>query len=83
MKANVMSPYCAPGILMVTKTLPEIARILLQELDTDLDAMRVKTRKREIVAKRQRMIYLLDWYGFGCSELGRFFFTITPPCFIR
>ena len=73
MKASIMNPYVAPGILIVTKALPEIARILLHELDTNLDTMCAKTRKREVVSKRQAMIYLLNWYGFGYSELGRFF----------
>lgn len=73
MKAKTMNPYVAPKVLIQKKSIYETATILLNELRTDLITMRSRSRKRELVSKRQAMIFLMRWYGFKFHELGRFF----------
>ena len=66
--------YVAPGMIIKKLELIHVACILMTECNTDLQKLRSKSRIREIVALRQKISYLLHWYGFGLSEIARLFY---------
>ena len=60
METKTLNPYVAPGVLITKKPINETAAILLDELRTNLPAMRTRAREREVVSKRQTLMYLLS-----------------------
>jgi len=68
-----LNPYYIPRLVNYRLSIQDAADRLLRELKTDLDTLRLKTRKKEIVSKRQAMAYLLRWYGFTYSSIALLF----------
>ena len=67
------SPYIQPGLVRVKMNMQSVTDILLKELDVTMAILIDKSRKREVIWKRRAAMYLLSWYGFGPSAIGRMF----------
>lgn len=67
------NPDVLPGLPRFY-SIQEIINILLKEMKiADISEITIKTRKREIVSKRQTIQHLLYWYGHSPSEIGNYF----------
>lgn len=65
-----MTPYSFPGTIGRKLTMNEAYAVLLKHFDTTDDLMKSKKRKREVLEKRQSMMFLLRWYGFTLESVG-------------
>jgi chromosomal replication initiator protein len=67
--------FAFPGITGQKSSLRELVDRLLYELEVpSIDVLQDKTRKREVVSKRQIIMYILRWHGgFTLTQIGTIF----------
>lgn len=73
--AAPLNYFAIPGFKGVKRTLNEVVYLLLEELGiSSIEELQVKSRKREIVSKRQIIMYMLKWHGgFTLAQIGLIF----------
>ena len=68
-----MNAYVFPVINSKQLSLESIAESIANQLGIDVCLLQEKTRRREVVSKRQISMYLLRIHGFTHHNIGTFF----------